>query len=243
MSINIIENAISKLANNMRRYAEENINFKRMFLVDKEESIHNLDRSFESVLEAFHSLYDVDKKNYDYFEYGDTSLIILMRNAIHHKNHDLFHSWNEYMQLKGGLEKHLGAEFLLFNHQMPKAIIVMRQYYKLEDFLHKLTLDVNSVYYDEKFCKNNQKHLNSFNRDLKFEKMIIQSKSEGYPLKQVYINVVPILISAILRVFKDLNGRGVSFIGFDAEVYLKAFTTDIEVNLDILEFNKIKILL
>ncbi|MGB2785859.1 hypothetical protein [Psychrobacter sp.] len=91
----IKQQAISKLANSMRLYGEAHINFHQLKFIDSEEAINNLDCAFEAKLEAFHSLYDVTKSDFDYFSYGDTALLILLRNAVHHRNHLLFKSWNQ----------------------------------------------------------------------------------------------------------------------------------------------------
>ena len=90
----ITERAIGKLANSMRIYAEANARFNELKRVDLEEAIDNLDRAFEAKLEAFHSVYDVDRSAFNYFEHADTALILLLRNAIHHRDHELFSSWN-----------------------------------------------------------------------------------------------------------------------------------------------------
>lgn len=43
----------------------------------------------EAKLETFHSLYDVAKDLFDYFDHEDTAVLILLRNAVHHRNHFL----------------------------------------------------------------------------------------------------------------------------------------------------------
>lgn len=107
----ILQLSIEKLSNAMRIYAENSENFHRLRLVDEEEAINNLDRAFEAKLEAFHSLYDVSKKYVSYFDYADTNLLIVLRNAIHYRNHLLFRSWNSEMHLNGGMKKMSGALF------------------------------------------------------------------------------------------------------------------------------------
>ncbi len=63
------------------------MDFGRLFKVDREEAIDNLDRAFEAKLEAFHSLYDVSKAIFPYFEHGESAALIALRNAIHHRDH------------------------------------------------------------------------------------------------------------------------------------------------------------
>lgn len=72
MTNSAIEAAISRLANTMRLYVEAHMSFGRLFAVDREEAIDNMDRAFEAKLEAFHSLYDVSRAQFGFFDYGET---------------------------------------------------------------------------------------------------------------------------------------------------------------------------
>lgn len=58
--------------------------FGSLFDIDREEAVNNLDRGFEAKLNAFHSLYDVSKSLFPYADFGDTALLIAVRNALHH---------------------------------------------------------------------------------------------------------------------------------------------------------------
>ena len=71
------------------------MNFNRLKSADAEEAIDNLDRAMEAKLESFHSFYDVTKELFDYFEHADTAVLILLRNAIHYRNHLLIKTWNQ----------------------------------------------------------------------------------------------------------------------------------------------------
>nr|GEU28171.1 hypothetical protein [Tanacetum cinerariifolium] len=104
------------MANTMRRYAENSVQFKQLLALDREEAVNNSDMSMQAKLEKFHALYDILKtdRRFDYFAHGDTSLFIVMRNAIHHHgDHDLFESWNARIGLNDGFGRLSGAEFLL----------------------------------------------------------------------------------------------------------------------------------
>ncbi len=119
----IIENAVSKLANTMRIYVEALIHFGKLFKTDAEEVIDNVDRGFEMKLEALHTLYDVSKDLFPYFDHEDTALMIAIRNAIHHRDHPLFISLNRRLHLeRGGLEPWLGTSFLLASTQRPTML-------------------------------------------------------------------------------------------------------------------------
>lgn len=227
----IIQQAIKKLSNSMRIYVETHLNFQSLVRVDKEEAIDNLDRAFESKLEAFHSLYDVSKERLDYFAHADTASLIMVRNAIHHRDHLLFRSWNQEMALDEGFRKHLGAEFLLVDYPTQRAPSKMRYFYKIEDFYHRIDDAMASPYLERMMGPaKRRKLLDQINSDLFFSEIRRRAESKRYPLKQVYVNAIPIFVSATCRVFSSLKDAGIEFKGFDAKAYEEPFTNELEVN-------------
>lgn len=153
----ILQTAVDKLSNSMRIYAEASLNFYNLLKVDKEEAINNLDRAFETKLEAFHTLYDITKTQIDYFEHADTATVIMLRNAIHHRNHKLFKSWNSEMHLHGVFDKMKGAAFLMSSYQPNNEDCHVSQYYfKLSDFYERLDDSYGSEYIDT-FLKKEKK--------------------------------------------------------------------------------------
>ena len=229
--LEILQQAVKKLANSMRIYAETSLDFQRLVRIDKEEAIDNLDRALESKLEAFHSLYDVSRDHLDYFSHGDTSSLILMRNAIHHRDHLLFRSWNQEMALDNGFKNYLGAEFLLVDYPTLGSPSKMRYFFKLEDFYLRVDESLESPYLEKKMgAAKREKLLNQLDSDLFFSDIRKHAESERYPLKQIYINVIPIFISATCRAFSALKESGVQFAGFDAETYGQPFTNELKVD-------------
>lgn len=228
----IKQSAIDKLANSMRLYVEATYSFERLKSIDLEEAINNLDRAFEAKLEAFHSLYDVTKNDFEYFDNADTALLIMLRNAIHHKNHPLFRSWNFEMLLNGGLKKNLGAEFLMVSHVVMDEAPKMNYFYKLDDFYARIDSSVVSPYLESKMNnKNKAKLIAQFKNELNFSIVDKYAKSNRYSSKQIYINMMPIFISAVCKVFKALKVKGVKFKGFDAKVYEEPFTNELKVDM------------
>lgn len=229
--MDILQLAVHKLANTMRMYTETSIHVKNLKHIDLEEAIGNLDRAFESKLEAFHSLYDVSKKYLDFFAYADTASLIMLRNAIHHRDHLLFKSWNHEMVLESGLRKHLGAEFLLIDYPTLESPSHMYYFYKLEDFYLRIDESMGSPFLEKKMgTTNRQKLLDQINSDLYFKKIQEYADSKNYPLNQIYINVMPIFVAATCRIFKALKENGVQFEGFDAKTYEEPFTNELKVD-------------
>ncbi|NIF18676.1 hypothetical protein [Pantoea sp. Cy-639] len=227
----ILQLAVRRLANSMRIYVEAHCEFQRLKYIDKEEAIDNLDRAFESKLEAFHSLYDVSKDRVDYFSSADTASVILMRNAIHHRDHLLFKSWNHEMALDEKYKNYLGAEFLLVDYPVLGAPSKMRYFYKLEDFYLRIDESLSSPYLEKKMgAAKRRSLLEKINSELRFLDIKAYAESERYPVGQIYINVMPIFISAICRVFGALKESGLTFSGYDAKVYEEPFTNELEVD-------------
>jgi len=237
------ETAISLLANNMRLYAEAQLRFGGLAKVDREEAINNVDRTFESTLEAFHTLYDVSKADFPYFGFADTCLLIALRNALHHRNHPLFRSLNTTIWLDGDADRLRGAAYLLARHRvMGDAPILMRHHFKLDDFCSRLNPALGSQFCDTMLSAERAlARFRVISNSLSFERIYERGRLDRYPSKQVYLDVVPILISAVARVFKAMHDAGARFRGFDAETYLDPFTTEIAVDLDEIDFSTMRI--
>lgn len=239
----IQQQAIKKLANSMRIYVETHFDFQRLKNIDKEEAVDNLDRAFEAKLEAFHSLYDVSKTDIDYFAHGDTAALILLRNAIHHRDHLLFRSWNQDMALNDGYKQYLGAQFLLAGYDVLDSPARMRYFYKLEDFYLRVDEKLGSPYLEKRMgAANRRKLIGQLDTDLHFSDIKQRAKGDRYPDGQVYINVMPIFISAVCRVFKALKEKGVEFVGFDAKAYEEPFTNELEVDFSKVVYEPLRII-
>lgn len=239
----IQQQAIKKLANSMRIYVETHLDFHRLKNTDQEEAVDNLDRAFEAKLEAFHSLYDVSKSDIDFFAHGDTAALILMRNAIHHRDHLLFRSWNQDMALDDGYKQYLGAEFLLAGYDVLDSPARMRYFYKLEDFYLRVDESLSSPYLEKRMgAPNRKKLIEQLDSDLHFKDIKQRAKADRYPDGQVYINVMPIFISAVCRVFKALKVKGVEFVGFDAKAYEESFTNELKVDFSKVVYEPLRII-
>lgn len=227
----------------MRIYVETPFDFQRLKNIDKEEAVDNLDRAFEAKLEAFHSLYDVSKSDIDFFAHGDTAALILMRNAIHHRDHLLFRSWNQDMALDDGYKQYLGAKFLLAGHDVLDSPARMHYFYKLEDFYLRADESLSSPYLEKRMgAVNRKKLIGQLDSDLHFIDIKQRAKADRYPDGQVYVNVMPIFISAVCRVFKALKEKGVEFVGFDAKAYEGPFTNELQVDFSKVVYEPLRII-
>lgn len=215
-SMSPMQSAWEGLSNAMRLYVEGKLRFNSLFQVDREEAVNNMDRSMETKLEKFHSLYDVTKElpGFDYFEHGDTSLLIVLRNALHHRDHSLFQSWNARIGLNDGMRKLSGAKFLLASTTPEAVEHTVRFYYPLHDFFARLASP----------RINNPVMLRAlWESELKFAEIEEAGRMHKYPDDQVYVDVMPAFMSAIARVVGWLRASGFEPAGFDGETYFEHF--------------------
>ena len=203
------------LSNSMRLYIESKLRFKEIFALDREEAVKNQDLAIEAKLEKFHTLYDVTKQlpGFKYFDHGDTSLLIALRNAIHHhEDHHLFQSWNARIYLNDGLERLGGAEFLLGSTTPTEDAITVRFCYLLNDFYNRLPA-----------LKNPDKQRDLWESELQFSRLAKEGEEGRYPKDQVYVDVMPAFMSAVRRVRGWLDSTGFTPIGSDSETYFECF--------------------
>lgn len=225
--------AISNLANTMRLCVEANLRFKELFVVDREEAVNNLDRAFEAKLESFHTLYDASKALFPYFDYGDTALIIAVRNAIHHRNHPLFRSLYSRIFLVKDLSRWRGASFLLAAHPTTSgAPIRMSHHVLLNDVEVRLDPKLESSYLDTSLKSiKAQQRFATVAEQLSFQSIRDKASRERFPPDQVYLDLMPIFTSAVCRVFRAMKAAGIGFEGYDAGVYMEPFTSEIKIDI------------
>jgi hypothetical protein len=227
----------------MRMYVEAHLRFAELFEVDPEEAINNIDRTFEMKLEAFHALYDISKALFPYFDHGDTALLIIVRNALHHRDHPLFRSLNRHLHLEGGRERWLGASLLLASHPtLHGAPIRMSHHITLNDIEARLDPSHASPYFDKSVrAEKAALRLMAIEAQLALPVIRKRGLEDGYPKDQTYLDLMPIFVSAVCKVFKAMSVAGIDFKGFDAETYMIPFTSELEVDLVNPEFKLLKL--
>ncbi|WP_237354921.1 hypothetical protein [Rhizobium phaseoli] len=100
-------------------------------------------------LHAIHTLYDVSKEIFPYLDHADASLLIAVRNAIHHRNHPLFRTLNHRLHIQDGLQRWAGASFLLASHPTTHGgKIMMSHYVRLDELDSRLNPSAASPHLD-----------------------------------------------------------------------------------------------
>ncbi|RDJ07833.1 hypothetical protein B5K05_18645 [Rhizobium phaseoli] len=225
----------------MRIFGERNMDFAAIFRVDREEAIDNVDRTFEMKLEAFHTLYDVSKEIFPYLDHADASLLIAVRNAIHHRNHPLFRTLDHRLHIQDGLQRWAGASFLLASHPTTHGgKIMMSHYVRLDDLDSRLNPSAASPYLDNFVNVNRvEKRFELINEGLNLGDIRTKASQERYPPDQVYLDLMPVFVSAVCKVFTAMRTAGIGFKGFDALAYLEPFTAEIAVDLTSFHFKRL----
>ena len=242
-SSTIVEDAASTLANTMRLYVEAHFRFADLFKIDPEEAIDNIDRAFEAKLVAFQSLYDVSKTLFAYFDHGDTALIIAIRNAIHHRDHPLFRSLRRRLHLdEGGVERWLGASFLLASQPtLHGAPVWMSHHVRLDDVDSRLDPSRASPFLDTGASMAKiAGRIELIDRRLALPAIRRFRDRHRFPDDQTYVDLMPIFVSAVCKVFKAMKHAGIGFNRFDARTYLAPFTSELEIDLGNHDFRQLR---
>jgi len=191
--------------------------FRDLLAIDKEEAVNNIDMATRSKLESFHALSDITKNDqgFNYGGHGDTSLLIVMRNALHHhSDHDLFESWNARIGVNEGVHRLSGAEFLLASTTPEVDALTSRSYYKLSDFYDRLK---------HLKAEPGAKYRSMWDTELQFSAISKAGVSGRYPADQVYVDIMPAFIEAVRRVRVWLAASGFSPAGDDGRTYFHSF--------------------
>ncbi|MGK5011563.1 hypothetical protein [Janthinobacterium sp. MDB2-8] len=211
-----IQHAWENLSNTLRLYVESHMDFAALYKVDRPDAVTRQDRALEAKLEKFHTLYDVTKHvpGFDFFRHADTSLLIVMRNAIHHRDHPLFVSWEAFVLAQEAAEK-LPSNSYLFASTTPEANRMMLRYYvPLDDFRERLTSPM---------VKNADALSLLWDQDLRFAQMRHVGSEKGFEAKSVYVDMMPAFISAMHRLRGWLSTMDFVPSGSDGRIYFESF--------------------
>lgn len=226
IKINLI-NKINELSTEMRIYNEQR--FKKYLIeVDKEEYITNLINSQKSMLEKYHALYDQLKpytNKFNYFDYGECILIVEIRNIVHHSLYPL-RNWLESMMLHDRFRKYNGAEFLLANYEGYDVIQrpLVEIYFNYEDI----------VIYNSQKANQSKNNLSKYAKDLSFNIIKEYADSERYPYKQIYINIMPIILNSLKKVYSFISSEFNIIpddLNYDGNVYFSMITSEDDLDI------------
>ncbi|HYE60708.1 MAG TPA: hypothetical protein VD997_01820 [Phycisphaerales bacterium] len=223
MPPNTLQLAADRLGNSLRLYAESSLTTPALAKVDLEEAVDNHDRAFDGVLGAMASAHDAlgtsTPKVLNFYAFGDTTAVLLVRNARHHNTGGLFQSWNALMLKHGGLKQRAGAEFLMVDYTLLAGEGTVSRYYLLWDDFRAVLADPTARIRDRGASAV------LLDQECGFDAIRVKAAAEGYPANQVFVNLVPIIMNAATRVFAAVATSGTSIVGFDSGVYSRHFAS------------------
>ncbi|RYE01860.1 MAG: hypothetical protein EOP50_01275 [Sphingobacteriales bacterium] len=214
----VIEHAWESLSNTLRLYVEAHMDFAALYEVDRPDAVTRQDRNLEGKLEKFHTLYDVTKdlKGFNYFHHADTALLIVLRNAIHHRDHDLFVSWDAFVLAHEETKKLPSSKYLFASLTPESEHLVLRYYLPLNDFRNRLP--------GAKLKAADRTTIGGlWEQELRFADITAKANREGFDAASVYVDVMPAFISAMHRVRGWLSETDFAPTGGDGSIYYRLF--------------------
>jgi hypothetical protein len=140
------------------------------------------------------------------------------------------------------MSRYSGGAFLMASHNINEEDFGSKFYYKLDDIYDRIDASRDSPYLEKMMGNNNRKKLiKLLNEQLNFPRIYEQAKIEGYPSKQIYINIMPIYFSAINRIFRSFKKSEMEFKGFDSDTYQSYFTSGQNSQLNSIGYKKIRL--
>ncbi|MER8481362.1 hypothetical protein [Mesorhizobium sp. M1322] len=152
-------------------------------------------------------------------------MIIAVRNAIHHRDHPLFRSLQRRLHTLAWRVVPAGKSPPLYG-----APIRMSHHVRLDDLDARLDPSRASPYLDTSL--GGTKAADRFtliNSHLRLPVIRRFGSEHRYPEDQTYLDLTPIFVSAISKVFKAMKAADINFNEFDAQTYLAPFTSELEI--------------
>lgn len=191
----MIKDNFENFAQSLRIFLESSLQFPARYEIDVNEAISNLELSFDSILQNFHSLIDSTKKegvNENWYELPELSTILLLRNGKHHNLSNKIRNLFKYHKQVYGKESHkyLTVDFVPREEgaRTLEYFVSWYDYAGLFDLAPSET-KIKGVRKEQVF------------EYLGAEKMIKKSAQLGYQEEDIFINFIPLVINAGIKIY------------------------------------------
>ncbi|MFA6728321.1 MAG: hypothetical protein WCS17_08915 [Prevotella sp.] len=224
----MIEACFENLSHALRLYGEHIFRFKELMTVDRDEAVGNLDLGFNGIINAFHSLYDANRKSngLNWYRYDEFLVIAIIRNARHHNNA------NKIRQLfnlhRPELEK--TERLLLIQPEPGEEDGFCSEYYINLADLEGLLLQPKSK---NKLPANTKQRVHNY---LNWDKIQEITKDQDIDFNNVFYNAIPLVINAGIVVFPDIK-KEISGKSTESCVFKSLFEHNQPFKLDSLSFD------
>ncbi|MDR6109057.1 hypothetical protein QE451_000718 [Paenibacillus sp. SORGH_AS338] len=191
----MINNSFEDLAQSLRILNEANMKFLAIVGVDRPEAVGNFESGFNSVLNAFHNLYDAMKKQdirtINWYREPELCLILAIRNARHHnlanRIRTVFNYHVQNTKAPQEIQKHYWVDFQIPFEEEGGS------YSQLPVSWYDINLLINLPQDKSKLSPNIKGILRNYVNADAFED---QAKQKGINEECIFINIIPLIIKA-----------------------------------------------
>lgn len=184
----MISKRFESLSQALRIFAEQRFRFNQLFLIDAPEAVGNLDHAVESILNAFHGLYDAAKSDagvvFDFYSDPICALVLRLRNARHHNHANGIRSIYGCARNEEPTEDYLLIDFPAGENEEGGSF---GEYYVA-------WADVLEVF--ERHRQKYPESIESGQNVIGASVFVPWCAEQGYAPRQMFINIVPILAAA-----------------------------------------------
>lgn len=210
--------AFDKLAHALRQFMERVFESKELLEIDEDESIGNMESSFEAVLNSFHSLKDISEKKgiqFDWYNQVQPFLLITIRNARHHNISNNIRSIFNKVKYSKQIESIICVNF----EAVEEGANCFEYYISWYDLisLFDLSPKVSKI-------KNPQQKKLLIIDYLDGERLNSYSKLYKTNAENIFINVVPLIINSMTSLFPVFNRYIDNYLSVESEAFFEHFS-------------------
>lgn len=229
--IQTVTAAAERLCNSLRQHAEAYLRRDQLWNVDKDEYIDNVDTAMTTRLNCIHSLIDALNTagiTCDPYDYADTLACLLIRNARHHNHNVLYDSFLKRMYKSEAIKFCHGIIYIHADYAKsdPTGSNWMDYFVCAKDFIDNIENQPG------RFMSKRQEKLQLLENGIALGEIREEAIKNGVPLDRTYINLEPILMNSVTRLFRLMNSNGIPFEGYDSKIYSEHFIPNEIANLN-----------
>lgn len=214
-----MEKLIDKLAHSLRHFMECVLHSKELLEIDEAEAIGNMETSFESVINTFHSLKDISDKQklkFNWYTKPETLILLLIRNARHHNLANNIRSVFSHKREANKKTKLLFVDFK--SKENGSNTFDFYLCWKDIDTFIKLPKKESRIRSPQETKRIIYEYLdgNSLNN---------YQEQNGIDSECIYINIVPLLVNAMKELFPDFKDYVNPDLSTESYVFKHNFST------------------
>lgn len=201
----MIAASFEDLAQALRVLFEASISAQQLLFVDRAEAVGNIEAGLNSVVNAFHSLYDATEKEIprqtlDWYKHPELATILAIRNARHHnKANKIRQLYNFHVQTTStpqDVRKYVVVDFPA-QEDGADTFDVYLSWADLDEFLALPT----------KESKMRAQTIDGIRAYLAADKFPQHAARHGLALDCVFFNVVPLIVNAAGKLVPHISPR------------------------------------